>query len=88
MFAPYQIIVVVEGGLVQDVFASNPDDVDVIVIDYDNLESDQNEWTPQVFPVGSFEQFHPHDPRVIDLLESEGVRLPSGPRPEDPDTSE
>ena len=38
-----RIIVVVRGGLVQAIYASNPHDVDIDVLDYDNMESEDNQ---------------------------------------------
>jgi hypothetical protein len=37
-----RIIVVVRGGLVQAVYASNPHDVDVDVLDYDNMAAEDD----------------------------------------------
>ena len=37
-----RIIVVVHGGLVQAVYASNPHDVDVDVLDYDNMAAEDD----------------------------------------------
>ncbi|MEN6319766.1 MAG: hypothetical protein ABFD82_13540 [Syntrophaceae bacterium] len=37
-----RIIVVVRGGLVQAIYTNNPHDVDIDVLDYDNMEVEDN----------------------------------------------
>lgn len=37
-----RIIVVVRGGLVQAIYASNPHDVNVDVLDYDNMQAEDD----------------------------------------------